>query len=509
MGRLSRDVALALAAFAVAAVLLTANTVHHSARLSLSDETTDGRYWEEMNIAVQLFHHREYPVASYEVEHTFFSRDPRARAFREALARETAAAGVRPWQFWRAIGGETLLGPHRHIVLKRDDRGRVLALAAAFRLLGGVAPYLLFWLGLLAALPVLLWTAIELGRSGRPVAAVAFLPLVGASPFVAETLALAYSGVGFYVVTALALVPLAAYATSPRPTPRGLLVRVALAGLTIALVGLCRRASLLLLPGYALALLVALWRLEGPAGRLRRVVVGLPLAMVLLVGPLAAATAVLGSVERATAARYGTGTGRPRHSLWLNLWEGLGDFDRTKGYVWSDKKAMQAAIDEVGEERLLSARTEKFFRNRILRDIREDPGWYAGILLRRLFATFAQRKLWPRAAGEGETFAPSTAPNEGVIDSYYSLATTVDVVGVGPLRVELPGWLLPLPTLALLLVWLRGGAGRDPLLLAPPAAALLVVPVALSTASALETQAFAFVHALALGVLAQRLADRH
>jgi hypothetical protein len=43
-----------------------------------------------------------------------------------------------------------------------DDSGRPLLLSLGFRLLGGVSPYLLFWLALLAAIPVLGWAAWEM-----------------------------------------------------------------------------------------------------------------------------------------------------------------------------------------------------------------------------------------------------------------------------------------------------------------------------------------------------------
>jgi hypothetical protein len=98
------------------------------------------------------------------------------------------------------------------------------------------------------------------------------------------------------------------------------------------------------------------------------------------------------------------------------------------------------------------------------------------------------------------------------MDIYYRLATTADVLGIDGRRGELPITLLPLPSLGLLGLWLaarRSSAlapGREPLtrgvcLWGCIAAAALVHPVLITTASALETEAFVVVYMLGAALL--------
>jgi hypothetical protein len=149
-------------------------------------------------------------------------------------------------------------------------------------------------------------------------------------------------------------------------------------------------------------------------------------------------------------------------------------------------------VKEQGGERLYGARSERIFRARVLADVSADPAWYAGILARRLLATLTQWKLWPSAARTGATFAPRSAENEGLIDSYYGLVPTIDLLGLGSSRVEIPAAFFPgFLVVAALVAWRRPAARSD---LAVPAALLLAalpVPLLISTAGALETQAAA------------------
>ena len=94
----------------------------------------------------------------------------------------------------------------------------------------------------------------------------------------------------------------------------------------------------------------------------------------------------------------------------------------------------------------------------MLADVRADPLWYAGILLKRLAATVTQWKLRSWGPWSGHPVAPRGHPSEGVIDAYYALTTTVDFVGAGPFRLELPLPVLVLPTWGLVfLAWRRKG----------------------------------------------------
>src|SRR5207245_7335267 len=133
--------------------------------------------------------------------------------------------GIAPAQFWRTLG-EPWLTPRQWLVVRRfDDSGRAALLGLGFRLLGGTAPFLLPWLAVLAALPVVLWMATELAGAGRPAAAVVFGVLVGCSAFVLDILMLGYAAAGFQLVALLALAAFSTYAALARPTLRGLAAR--------------------------------------------------------------------------------------------------------------------------------------------------------------------------------------------------------------------------------------------------------------------------------------------
>jgi hypothetical protein len=158
---------------------------------------------------------------------------------------------------------------------------------------------------------------------------------------------------------------------------------------------------------------------------------------------------------------------------------------------------------------------EEFFRRQVLSDVRSDPTWYALILARRVTATVWQTKLWPWSPVDGMAYTPSSSASEGRIDQYYRFTRTVDFVGLGSRQFELPVWLLVAPTLILLgrgaYSWMRGGPDcrmrlRSHLtLLGCPALALLGAPVLVTTASGLETQAFALVYFLGLGLCLEEL----
>jgi hypothetical protein len=129
---------------------------------------------------------------------------------RRLIVERVDALQIRPWQFWRTIRAEPFI---RERIDQEpapfDDPGRAFLLGLAFRALGGVAPYLVFWLA----------------------------PLF--------VLALSRSPVGFYLVAWLALVALAVFAIlGPPPTPQSLLLRCALAGLVFGVCGPARRPRL-------------------------------------------------------------------------------------------------------------------------------------------------------------------------------------------------------------------------------------------------------------------------
>ena len=141
-----------------------------------------------------------------------------------------------------------------------------------------------------------------------------------------DTLTLPYSAVGFYVIGLVALVAVAGHAVSPDIRWRGLAARALAAGAIFAVCVLCRSGTLFLLPGYGLAFAAGAGRLTAatPPRRpwARRAVAALALLALFLLPYMLVR--------------------EPRHhEIWLGMWEGLGDFDRTKGRAWNDDVARE------------------------------------------------------------------------------------------------------------------------------------------------------------------------
>lgn len=461
------------------------------------------RFWEDLALATSQ--HFAEPARPEPLAIASWRGQAQADAYQTRVLRQVSELGLAPWQFWRTIPMNRFRGYERLEARSSDDVGRAGLLVIGFRMLGGVAPYLLFWLGALISLPLLLWAGWELLGAGMPVAAVLFPLAVTCSAFTADALALYHRSSGFYLLGLLALVPLATYAAAGRPTLRGLAVRALTVGAAIAVCTWCRSAAKAELAGGFLALLVGVARAEhaarGPLGTwlktpLRRAGSAALLA-VLLVAPCVAS--------------------RPAnaHEVWLPIWEGLGDFDRSKGHYWKDSAAKevlrQAGIDAPPNYRIPTEHDE-VFRRSVLADIQGDPLWYVDILQKRVRATLLLSRLWPQYAA---TAQPS--PHEGYMDHYYASIATANVFGLGPWRRTFHMGLLLLPTGLLLVVWC---AGRVLPRLRPVAAALtgpvlalaclaaggLPVPVLITTAGGVEPQSLVLVHLLALAFLANACA---
>jgi hypothetical protein len=410
--------------------------------------------------------------------------------------RETAAAtgkaGIRPWEFWRTVPA----GDLRSIVETapppemNEDRGRAFLASLGFELRGGVAPLFPYWMAALAFAPVIFWIAWEFARAGRLWAGFGLLILLALSPFVGDCLVFVHSGLGFYLGAWGVLVALSCYATlAPRITLSGLLARAFLAALVLSLFMWCRSGVAMLVPGFLLALVIG-------ARRLGRPWMGLGLAAALL-APLLLSPA------------------RSHHAVWHALWEGMGDFDRTKGHVWTDKAAraeLAAAGVDPGADatmKLVSPVSEAYFRRVVIADITGDPLWYAQILVRRVGATLFQTKLWPFRDASGRTFALKRFPNEGQIDAYYGWTRTVDLLGIGRRTSEIPIPLLIAPTAFLGWIALRGRAAerarRSLLCLSCVAVGASASPILITVGSAFETQTFALVYFIGTVLLAEVL----
>jgi len=470
-----------LAGGIIAAALLAWNTAASLPGADFRDLTPRGRRYR-LPIAAAIAHYldAEYPTATPPAAASSEMVD----LYRKRVARAAEAAGIRPWQFWRTIDAGPFLADRLSFPFRPfDDTGRVLLLSAAFRARHGIAPYLDFWLGTILCAPLLAWTAVELGEAGLPTAALVFPALFAASAYAVGALALTYSTAGFYVAGFLALVPWTIYALLGSRSRLGFAGKLALAALLFATCALCRSSCLFLLPGFLVALVIASRRVfEG--GQLARY------------GMTCLAAAAL-------VAPYLLLRPPQHHDVWLSFWEGLGDFDRTKGHYWSDHEALKVLAAH-GEPRN-GPHSEQIFRDLSLAHVREDPPWYAGILARRAWVTLSQRKLWPWGPRDGVSMEPHVRANEGAIDDYYRLTPTADQFQLGARRVEAPVWLLLLPTW-LLPIGLVGRAratsetrrrrARGLAALALLGVSALGVPVLITTAGAIETETFVLVYLL-------------
>ena len=480
------------------------------------------QYWrssDDFALAAGYAGRGEFPVAPYRVKDTVRrERDPRFLEFRKRLTEQMTERGVEPSTFWRTVPPLSLSPDRQWRAAERfDDGGRALLLGLCYRAMGGAAPFLLHWLGILMTVPLLVGVFLECRLAGHGIAGGVLIVLLSASAFFVDMLTLGYSAVSFHVMALLVLLGLAVYALGgPKATVRGLLIRSLVLGVLLGVFSIGRGTVPSLLPAFLLALAVgALRAIPASAGRrmaLRRA--GLWAAsLALLCLPYMGLNAVVdGMVAKTMSSR-----GRPMmpryHDPALLLWKGLGDFDRTKGYEFRDK-AGELAIIRASQTGDASRAQEIHLRKVILGDIREDPFWFGSILLKRALSTITLYKVWPFGPRDGTSIIPASTPNEGVIDSYYSIAAHSDWYRLGPFTGELPVLLFLLPTvLSLLAVSLPTLRSRAPAVAAAArsglgmaavlAVGVLATPVLITTATAFETECFVMVHLLVLAFLVE------
>jgi hypothetical protein len=457
------------------------------------------RYGEDMAVATSAYLERRAPSDAAPILLSSTEAMRYAEGLQRFLLGEEQRLGMKPWQFWRVVPD---LPPARPGLVRHrsnDDVGRAWLSTLAFRLRGGIAPFLPLWLALFACLPVLAWLGWELWQAGHGLAASLFAIGIGCSCYVVETLALANSAFGFYLVGLIAVGAFSTYMFLRAPNPRGLLLRAAVLGVALGICALCRAGVVLFLPGVLLALLLGVQRI----GKHRLALVAA--AMVLVVLP------------------YGLVRPPSHHEVWTGVWEGLGDYDRTMGHVWADRVALKLLLDagfdrdvapdvEIYDRDIGSPEKEAFFRGLVWRDVRADPIWYFQILLRRLVATVTEDELLvmggraPR--GELALRGPNApiAPNQGNIRFFYRLVPTADWFGLGPRRLALPLSMLWIVGASFVAIAARSPAWRPAgLVVLCTACSALVLPVAITTAGALEPQAFIIVYILAGAFLAEVL----
>lgn len=472
------------------------------------------RYWEDVKFAIGRYLDWRYgPQGGRRADaeraawgDSVDSQPELTKAYRGVVEGQARSLEIRPHQFWRTLPDRPFLRERKpYLVPPLEDPGRSVLAWAGFVLLGGVSPFLVIWLATLVAIPTLAWLWFELKRAGHVLAGSVLLASFAASPFVAQTLTLPHSAVGFYLVGLFLAVTLAVYAVLSPCRSRPLFwTRVGLGGLVFALCAICRSGTILLLPGLVVILLLAVRRVfgaaalpgGGTAGRAssRRVVLQTISAVLVFVAP------------------YLFLKPEQRHAAWLGLWEGLGDFAADRGYSWHDRDAkrfmQRHGLRPFEHPNEVLRSHEAFFRDRFLGDVARDPLWYAGVLLRRTMATVTQAKLWPTAWWGGRSV------REPIF--HYKYVTPVDWFGWGHAALEIPCALALIPTGILAVAGLAWGPGTDPrsrqsrrflLVMALTAVCALPLPVLVSTAAAVETQAFAVVFLLGLAFLGQSIFD--
>jgi hypothetical protein len=126
-----------------------------------------------------------------------------------------------------------------------------------------------------------------------------------------------------------------------------LLVRSTAAAVLLAMLVQARNATMLVYPAFALALALGARRaMPAVAVRGRRVRIGGVVALGLAL--LAAAHVSVEAAVDATVARTMERRQHWRqaltHDVWITLWQGLGDFDRSKGHVFLDKAGEEATL---------------------------------------------------------------------------------------------------------------------------------------------------------------------
>lgn len=464
----------------------------------------------------------EFPVAPYRVKDTVRrEKDPRYVAYRQRLAEEMTDRQIEPAMFWRTLPPRSISPDRQWRAASRfDDGGRALLLGLCYRVMGGAAPFLLFWLGILIFVPLLGVLFLEFRSAGHAIAGAILAILLSSSAFVVDLLALGYSAAGFHLMSIVVLGALATYTTLGRVTVRGLLLRSLGWGVVLGVFSIARGTVPSLLPAFLLAVVIGAFRALPSRGRK-----AWPLALALTfvnAAMLCLPYLLLGRYVDGLVESAMTRRGRPMmpryHDPALLIWKGLGDFDRTKGYEFRDKAGERAIIKE---SRTGNAERDQeiHLRNVILEDIRTDPLWYVSILAKRALSTAALYKISPFGPRDGLSMIPASSANEGVIDAYYAITTHADWYRLGRWTGELPVGLFLFPTGLLLIAALLPASGAAaPRLFRAARTALPVMtlvslgvlasPVLITTATALEPQCFVIVHFLALAFLAEGLLKR-
>lgn len=474
---------------------------------------TDPRTWKDMQMAIGYYLYGQFPVFSTEWK----------KPIREGLSKESVKN-----RFWKTISSTPFLNGSVGFLDYFHDVGRAYVLGWGFKLLKGISPYLLFWLGFILAIPVFFWLGYEFCGAEERVSGAIFLFLLGISSFFSEALTLSYSTAGFYIIGVLILTAFSLSSISGSAvSPQGLLARLALGGTLFGVCLLCRSGTVFILPGFVIA--IWLWvskkGLNLPKGWKK--VLFFVFALVVFLSPYIVLKASVDRVVSRTLALYGKSVFLPlHHPVWHALWCGLGDFDRSKDHFWDDRAA-ERAVELAGGPKMrrvtgpgnvtVTREYEKAIRALFFRDVLTDPSWYFTILGKRLGSTVLQTKTLFWSFHDRHLKPLSKAPRErsnDIIDRYYRRVAQVDTFALGSYRVELS----LLPFILATFIFLGQSARvsfrvfkashrvmvhRQVWVLLSMASGTLFLPVLVTTAGGLETQGFAFLYFLGFSFFVQ------
>lgn len=444
------------------------------------------RYWDDFAGAVNLYLKQSGPVRFRSSERTA------PEVYRELAWQRTAEDRIQRFEFWRTL-------PRRMFArdavdwtpAPTEDVGRSRLAARGFQLLSGVSPYLLIWLGPLFAIPLLAWLCWALCVWARqPVAGAVTALLVAFSSFAAEIISLPRSAVGFHFLGVLLLAALAVTLLAGPAVPRrSALGFVGVAGVLFSIFTIARSGTGLVAPGFVVLFLLYEMRFAAP----RKAVFlrGLAWTAIFLLPYLVA---------------------RPPeyHNIWTSVWEGLADFGEDRGFSWHDRDAKRvleaAGIKPFEDPKEVSEVHEAFFRTEVLRTIKENPFWYATVLVRRGVRTVSFSQLAPSCSEDGQAVVDPT--------THYKYTTSAEHFGIGRRRHEFPFWVLPLPIVLWATLAVKGLSRRSSFWQAQAGVGLVLLagvlapPVLISTLAGQEAQMAAVLAFYSAGQLASLVRAR-
>jgi lysophospholipase L1-like esterase len=175
--------------------------------------------WDDFGAAISLYL-RSLPGASCEDGDPAWAVGYDSQVLRE----KTEALSIRHWQFWRTVQTRPFVAEKDRLCapVAAHDPARARLVALATSVLGGVPPFLLLWIGVLGAVPVLAWSSWEISRAGYPVAAVLYPVGVAILPSTVQALS---GPAALSILGVLAALPLATLLVEAQPCRLGLVVR--------------------------------------------------------------------------------------------------------------------------------------------------------------------------------------------------------------------------------------------------------------------------------------------